>query len=558
MPRYTAQDAARSSEVQDRAQELWESPVEFGRLWHNGVLEPDGTRRKEYSDIHRQIAAHALSGDRTSTIISRNHGKTTFFGDLALWEKWHNINETFMYCSAGTDLAIAILSDIRSICESTIPLPLIPGEPPSFTFADLFPELMPVRPPGRPPPGSFNCAGRSIPLKEPCFFAKSPRASKAGLHPHNIYVDDVSNENNSTTPIQRQKVIDFVKQLTPILRSQVSGAIRVIGTPWAFEDVSAWLARNPEYSQLRFGCWDGVNPDTGIADGTGPGPDGGWPLCPSFMDAAELMAQEREIDDYEFWSQQYLCKPVAAANALFTDELLASATQKISDIGHIPEGKNILLWDPTSRADAQVGDWNGIVVVRATTAEHVRAGCAKNPALAIPGLADVPADTNIFFVIEAHEVKGPPADCMGLVQSIHERLGIDQLWVEDTGAASWVKNWVHDHHWAKGITTIPIKIGSRGASKDRRLQGTQLALKENRLRLVRGATGYDALVTRLSQFPKSESDDLPDALALLTWGGHRKGALPKISLAENDKPYYNAAADPSSIHYRPPRRPSSW
>ena len=40
-----------------------------------------------------------------------------------------------------------------------------------------------------------------------------PGASKAGLHPHNIYVDDASNERNSTTPVQRQKVIDFIKTL---------------------------------------------------------------------------------------------------------------------------------------------------------------------------------------------------------------------------------------------------------------------------------------------------------------------------------------------------------
>lgn len=556
--RITNRDINRSQELQDRIIQLWECPVEFGRLWHNGVIEPDGTRRKEYSRIHKQIADHALSSDRTSTIISRNHGKTTFFGDLALWEKWHNINDTFMYCSAGTDLAIAILSDLRGITESTQPLPLLPDGSVTATFGEMFPELLPVRPPGKPPPGSFNCAGRTIPLKEPCFFAKSPGASKAGLHPHRIYVDDASNERNSTTPVQRQKVIDFIKQLTPILRSQVSGAIRIIGTPWAFQDVSDYLKRNESFSQLRFGCWDGVNPDTGLRDGQGPGPDGAWPLCPSFMTAEELYAQELETDDYEFWAQQYLCTPVAAANSLFDDALIATTTHRVADHQALPPGKNILLWDPTSRADAQVGDWNGIVLVRATTAEQVVELCKRNPAYAIPGLAEMAPATNIFFVAEALELRGPPADCMPVVRKIHEKWGIDQLWVEDTGAASWVQNWVDDHHWARGIATIPIKLGSRGASKDRRLQGTQFALKEGRLRFISSAPGYDILTQRLTEFPKSESDDLPDALALLTWRGQRKGILPKITIEPDPNSYYNAAADPTSLAFRQPPPPSSW
>ena len=159
---------------------------------------------------------------------------------------------------------------------------------------------------------------------------------------------------------------------------------------------------------------------------------------------------------------------------------------------------------------------------------------------------------------EALELRGPPADCMPVVRNLHEKWGIDQLWVEDTGAASWVQSWVNDHHWAREITTIPIKLGSRGASKDRRLQGTQLALREGRLRFISSAPGYDILTQRLTEFPKSESDDLPDALALLTWKGQRKGNLPKITVDLNSKTYYNAAADPSSIAFRSPRPSSSW
>ncbi len=553
MGRITRQDVERSQELQDRVLQLWECPVEFGSLWHRGVLQSDGVRRKRYSQLHKDIAAHALSSNRSSTIVSRNHGKTTIFMDIAFWSKWRHPDKRIMYMSASTQLACEILGELKAVTKGDIELLpdlLVP-------FEACFPELMPVKAPSGSPPASFNVSGRSGTGREPCFFPSSIGSNKAGKHPTDIFVDDPANEKNSTTPVQREKVIHSMKQLEPILRDPQDGAIRHIGTPWAFQDVATWLGDNPEYTQFRFGCWDGVNPSTGQADGTGPGPDGAWPLCAEYMTGAELLEAESTVDDAEFWSQQYLCKPIAAANALFDDSLLRAATNKIADLSAVPPGLNILLWDPTSRADAQVGDWNGLVVVRVTTADHVREACKANPALAIPGLAEMPREANIFYVIEAAELKGPPADCMPVVREIHERLGIDQLWVEDTGAASWVKNWVHDHHWAAGIKAIPIKIGSRGASKDRRLQGTQLALKENRLRLVSSAPGYGALTKRLTEFPKSESDDLPDALALLTWGGARKGALPNISLANEQKPYYNAAADPTSVHFSP-QKPQSW
>lgn len=552
--KLTNADINRSQELQDRVQELWACPVEFGSMWHRGVLQTDGTRRKRYSALHKQIAAHALSSNRSSTIVSRNHGKTTIFMDIALWSKWRYPDKRIMYMSASTQLACEILGELKAVTQGEVEL--LPGL--MVPFNECFPELMPMKAPPGSPPASFNVAGRAGTGREPCFFPSSIGSNKAGKHPTDIFVDDPANEKNSTTPVQREKVIQAIKQLEPILRDPQDGAIRHIGTPWAFQDVAAWLGNNVEYTQFRFGCWDGVNPSTGLADGTGPGPDGAWPLCPEYMTGPELLEAESTIDDAEFWAQQYKCKPVAAADALFDDTLISATTHKVADPGNIPPGKNILLWDPTSRADAQVGDWNGIVLVRATTAEHVVEMCKRNPAYAIPGLAEMAPSSNVFFVIEALEIKGPPADCMPLVREIHERQGIDQLWVEDTGAASWVNSWVDDHHWARSIKVIPIKLGTRGASKDRRLQGTQLALKEGRLRFISSAPGYDILTQRLTEFPKSESDDLPDALALLTWEGKRKGILPKIPVDTTGIPYYNASADPSSPAFRNTTTRKTW
>lgn len=563
MGRITNSDISRSQELQDRIIQLWECPVEFGSLWHRGVLQTDGTRRKTYGYVHKEIAAHMTAHKRSSLVVTRNHAKSTEGIDIIMHQKWQHLDKRIMHISAATTLSKQLINELRTITQGEVEL--LPGL--VVPFSECFPELVAVRPPSGAPQGSFNVAGRAGTGREPCFMPSSIGSNRAGMHPTDIIADDPSNERNSTTPVQRQKVIDSMHQLEPILRDPSDGHIWHIGTPWAFKDVSSELPKMG-YKQYRFGCWDGVNPDTGLRDGKGPGRtelgapnDGDWPLCPAYMNAnelAETFISLRDAGNYEFWAQQYLVKPVAAADALFDDTLISATTHKVADHLALPAGKNILLWDPTSRADAKVGDWNGIIVVRATTAAHVTQMCAKNPAYAIPGLAEMAPDSNIFFVAEAIELKGPPADCMPVVRELHEKWGLDELWVEDTGAASWVQSWVNDHHWAREIDTIPIKLGSRGASKDRRLQGTQLALREGRLRFISSAPGYDILTQRLTEFPKSESDDLPDALALLTWRGQRKGNLPKITVDPNSQTYYNAAADPSSIAFRPPRPSSSW
>lgn len=554
MGRVTQQDVARSQELQDRVLELWECPVEFGSLWHRGVLQTDGTRRKTYSALHKQIAQHALSSNRTSTIVSRNHGKTTIFMDIAFWSKWRHPDKRIMYMSASTQLACEILGELKAITQGEVEL--LPGL--LVPFEACFPELMPVKAPAGSPPASFNTAGRSGTGREPCFFPSSIGSNKAGKHPTDIFVDDPANEKNSTTPVQREKVIHAIKQLEPILRDPEDGAIRHIGTPWAFQDVAAWLGANPQYTQFRFGCWDGRNPDTGQQDGDGPGPDGAYPLCPSYMTGPELIDAEATIDDYEFWAQQYLVKPVAAANALFTDELLAASTNRVSTFDALPPGQNVLLWDPTSAADADVGDWNGLTLWRVTTAEYVKEACKTNKAYAIPGLDELDAADNIFFNIEAREIRGAPGECQDYIDDLHDRWGIDQFWVEDKAACGGIFMWLGSHHALKNIPRVPIKLGSHGAGKHRRLQALQVGLKQGRIRLMSCAAGYDILTQRLTEYPKSESDDLPDSAALLTWAGQRKGALPKIVVEKDPNSYYNAAADPTSLHYRPQRPSDVW
>jgi len=554
--RLTNREINQSQELADAVLRLYDCPVAFGHaIGHNGILQADGSRRKVYGELHRKTAQHLMSGKRTSVLLPRGHGKSTLLQDIAWWDKWRDTSERAMYVSAATMLATQMLGEMQSMTKGDVELIPAHGKTPALTvaFRELFPELMPVKAPSGSPPGSFNVAGRRGTSREPCFFPSSIASNKAGLHPPKIYIDDVSNERNSTTPTQREKVIEALKQLEPI--AGPNGVLRHIGTPWAFFCCSAWIAESAGWDQMRYGCWDGVNPDTGIADGQGPGT---YALNPMYMTATELFETEQTIDDPEFWSQQYMVKPMAASYALFPDPVLNGAKQPLSDIDLLPDGKRILLWDPTGRANAVAGDWNGLVVVHVTTAHAVRHACAKTPALAIPGLADMPGDTNIFYPIHAEEIRGQPGDCLPAIEAIHERYKLNALWVEDTGQASLIRTWLHNKHWIVDdkVAIIPIKIGTRGASKDQRLQGIQVGMKEHRIRIPREFVGREVFLKRLGEFPKSESDDIPDAFALLTNFIMRRGKIPGVD--NKDKTLYNPKADPLSLHFQQDTPPSAW
>ena len=461
--------------------------------------------------------------------------------DLAVWTKWRDMEKRTMYTSAATSLANEILGEVRTLLDPQNVLVLPNGV--ELLMGQALPELRPVRPPSGSQPGSFNLAGRRGTGREPCFFPSSIGSNKAGKHPTDIYVDDPSNERNSTTPVQRGKVIDSFKQLEPILRDP-SGNIRHIGTPWAFYDVAAWIAEHPEWAQYRFGCWDGVNPSTGIADGGGLGPGGAYALCPQYMTDEELLEEEARVDDPEFWAQQYRVTPIAASYAMFTDKRIREASVTATS-EQLPPGQQIFLWDPTSRADAQAGDWNGLITCHVTTA----AQCKGHPGIAHPKLAEMADNANIFFPVFAREIRGQLAECMETLESqVLKQPNMRSVWVENTGAVGGIKGWLHEKHWFrdKGLTFFPVK-NATNASKPQRLQGIQLALQEGRILFPSDFPGQDVLLKRLVEFPKSESDDLPDALALLSNYAMKRGRPPGL---EDTAPKVHHG--PESVYWKPP------
>ena len=263
-----------SSEIRTALLNIWRDPLAFGEaLGYRG--EANG--RKRFGEFHRQMLSHVHSQPKTSTIVPRGHAKSTV---ITVIDTCHHLlrhpeSRNLIAC-ATLDLARKLVGEIRDRLNGD--LEILPGL--FIPVREAFPWLAlqgDIRKSG--PCDQFNINGRAGKGREPSVFAASVESNLAGNHPTRAVIDDPANEQNSRTYTRRQKVIDFIEALEPLMYSPDS-PINHIGTPWAFQDVTAFLARRKDWSQFRFGVWDGEG------ESNGPGPDGQWPLCPTFLNAA--------------------------------------------------------------------------------------------------------------------------------------------------------------------------------------------------------------------------------------------------------------------------------
>ena len=480
------------------------------------------TGRKQFGAFHAKMLAHVHSQSKTSTIVPRGHAKSTL---ITVVDTCHHLlrhpeSRNLIAC-ATLDLARKLVGEIRDRLNGD--LELLPGL--YIPVREAFPWIAlqgDVRKSG--PADQFNIAGRVGKGRESSVFAASVESNLAGNHPTRAVIDDPANEQNARTYIRRQKVIDFIEALEPLMYAPNS-PINHIGTPWAFQDVTAFLQRRADWSQFRFGVWDGTNPETGEADNNGPGPDGEYALCPSFLTAEEITEKQNSLSR-TFFSAQYLCEPVPAEEAIFDPGLVEAATDPDLTLESLPDGPEILLYDPVARIDGTQGDLNG------------GGGGRAHPAHAL-GRKGFAPDRNVFIPIKAIELPGgaDAAACWIEDIAVPAHPALKSIWIEKVASQSLFAPWLEERGKIKGVKIRGQKIGN--ASLPYRLMSLQTAMRKGYLLLPNDFPGRKLLVQRLIEYPLSNSDDLISALALLSTMVERRGNLP--GLPEVEKIPHNLA-----------------
>jgi len=497
----------RPEEIRDAIFRIWGDPIALGiALGYKG--EPV-TGRKQFGKFHRAMLNHVHAQPKTSTIVPRGHAKSTLITVIDTCHHLLHFPESRSLIACATlDLAKKLVGEIRDRLNGE--LEILPGL--FMQVSDVFPWIGiqgDTRKAG--PCDRFNIVGRAGKGREPSVFASSVESNLAGNHPTRAIIDDPANEQNSRTYTRRQKVIDFIEALEPLMYAPDS-PINHIGTPWAFEDVTAYLKRRGDWIQFRFGVWDGPPPED--AD---PSDEGPWPLCPSFLTADEINEKEAALSR-TFFSAQYLCEPVPSEEAIFDLELVRAATDPDMTLENLPEGHEVLLYDPVARVDGLKGDLNGIIVVRVLPAHKL-------------GLKGFPPDRNIFVPIKAIELVGgaDAAACWIEEIGVPAHPALKSIWIEQVAAQALFAPWLEERGKIKGVKIRGQKVGN--ASLPYRLMSLQTAMRKGYLILPKEFPGRELLHRRLLEYPLSNSDDLVSALALLSTMVERKGQLPGLPAA---------------------------
>lgn len=495
-----------SEDIRKNIEAMWLDPLEFGRaLGYKGVAG-----RKEFGTFHDDMVRHTYSQPRTSTIVPRGHAKSTCITVIdTCWHLLRHPESRNLLASATLDLAKKLVGEVRDRLNGDIEL--APGV--FLPVREVFPWIAPTgdrRKSG--PTDKLNISGRAGTGREPSVFAASVESNLAGNHPTRAVIDDPANEQNSRTHSRRTKVIEFIETLEPLMYAPDS-PIRHIGTPWAFSDVTNYLAERPDWSQFRYSVWDGVNPETGEKDGRGPGPEGGWSLCPSFLTGDEII-QKAEALSKQFFAAQYLCHPVPAEEAIFEPALIAAATHTYDTPADLPDGPEILLYDPVARISGVNGDLNAIIIFKTLTARAL-------------GLKGFPDDRNIFIPVYAHEIAGGADLAAQHIEELAaERPALKSIWIEQVASQSLFGPWLEERGKIKAARIRGQKIGT--SSLAYRLMGLQTGMRKGYILFPKKFPGSELLRRRLIEFPKSESDDLVSAFALLSTHLERRGALPGV------------------------------
>lgn len=503
---------------------LLKDPIAMAEaLGYNG--DPK-TGRKKFGPMHREMLAHCAFGTRKAIAEPRGHAKSTLISViLPIWKSARDPDRRIMVATSDLELSHQLIGEIRDRLNGD--LELRPGlfVPVRAVFPHL--ALNPHERRRTGPTEKINFAGRTaFGGREPSVFASGVGTNNAGRHPTDIHFDDLQNEKNSKTWAQRQKVIEFVKQAVPLARYPDSPICAVM-TSWAPDDLLEYMKNHHEWDVIVRGVYDGVNPKTGIADGQGPCPDGHYPLCEAFMNAEEIEQVRAEVGEV-FFAAQYLNMPIPSADALFDTEMV-DVFQDLGDLS--PEGSplqipepgskgapgQILLWDPVHRVDGMVNkkrSVNGLVRVFPVPAKRL-------------GIRWMDPNRNVFLVTGTWEVPGgTDAACCFVEDLIAKDPTIRSVWIEQNAAQETLKPWLEERGKIQGVRLhLQRPYGGKGLG---RLQGLATGIRKGYLRTVPGAEGNDLLFRRMKEYPLSDSDDVLNALALLSQVRERRGTLPGL------------------------------
>jgi predicted phage terminase large subunit-like protein len=424
---------------------------------------------KKLDSVHKSWCVDAENVSKRKLILRPrgSYKSTVHTVSYILWRIVQNPNLRILIANSTSDNAEAFLREITSHLTR------------NERFIDIFGKLLDDR---SSKVSSITVNTRTRHVKEPTVACVGVLGSLVSSHYDLVICDDLCNASDRESESIREKKKAWYRDLLSIL--EPDGEIIVVGTPWAFSDLYAYIENDlnlklkPEeqYLIIKEGCYleDGVTP-----------------RFPSILPVDVLERLKVEKGPLEF-SSQYMVKVMPLEAQIFfegdfkTFEYLG--TNRVLD-GGITGDVEFVGYCDLSIGKSKSADFTAIVTL----------GRGKS---------------GIVYVVDVVLERMPPDRTMDIIFAKHRIFNYRKFGVESNVFQSLFADQIKKFS-AENKEYLPVIEVGHSTNKGLRIQSLQPLIKQGLLKIRsdwRDDRNYKELINQFVYFPLNGHDDGPDAI----------------------------------------------
>lgn len=290
-----------------------------------------------------------------------------------------------------------------------------------------------------------------------------------GMHYTKIILDDVVSRNNTNSPEQIEKTIEFYKLLNSILDPE--GTIYINGTRWHYLDLYGWIQSEENAERDRFHIF------TRKAD-DGEGTTIGTPLMPKVL-SQEFLKEQMDTQGLTIYSHQYRNEAITAEEQTFRPEWVE--WYEIS-----PDNLYYFITIDPAISQTTDADYTGVIVNGVDYINH-------------------------YWIQEAFQKRMQPSEIVQMIFEMNDRykpmmvIGLEKFALEK------LLKFALDEEMKKRGIYIPVKdVGTDNRiSKEARIKALEPKFQARQIHLKKD---QKALYHQIVMHPQVQHDDVLDAL----------------------------------------------
>lgn len=419
-------------------------------------------------------------------LVPRNCFKTVIFSiGLPLFLLWKNPNSRGLLSAHRHDAAKQKLTTIKWHIENNNKFKMLCGEwKPKFKESKWAEDAIII-------------TGRTVAMVDPSIDTCGVDRSKVGAHPDWIIPDDVHSESNVNTAVMRNKVLDHLINMNPML--QPGGTMLVVGTRWHHADAYGKLLSLDEKATL-----DGVPAqyNTLIRSAYIETLDPKVKLLyfPTRLTEDFLMKARYRYGKTKF-SLWFLNKPIDDDDRLFPKEQLYQTkltyfydqdmgVPSIMADGNVYPVNVGMAWDPAGIHPSDKSDFHGLSIV----------GCDEH---------------NRWLIPAAEAIKAKPDAVLRRVAGYCIMYQPEYLIIENVGQSGTWAYMLRTYMEREGIHCPPLILHTPNTKVDKNTRIETMQPKFVAHEIIVDSKCRE-LIDQFDNFPQLDFDDLLDSVQMHT------------------------------------------